>query len=66
MDVPDNIIVSWYISVRVMLLSYYGCCQNFYKIRDYINHMAPSQLYILWRASTKFCVEKLLKNILKI
>jgi hypothetical protein len=37
--VPDDKIVSWYKAVGMGLLSYYSCCQNFYKVKNYVDYM---------------------------
>jgi hypothetical protein len=35
----DSDIISWYNSVGRALLNYYCCCQNFYKVKDYVDYM---------------------------
>ena len=37
--IPDAEIVSWYTAVGRDLLNYYCCCQNFYKVKAYVNYM---------------------------
>jgi len=37
--VPDRDIVKWYNAVGRGLLNYYSCCQNFYKVKDYVDYM---------------------------
>lgn len=37
--VPDNEIVKWFNAVGRGLLNYYCCCQNFYKIKNYVDYM---------------------------
>ena len=37
--VPDYKIVKWYSAVGRGLLNYYCCCQNFYKIKSYVDYM---------------------------
>ena len=37
--VPDDKIVSWYNAVGRSLLNYYCCCNNFYKVKSYVDYM---------------------------
>ena len=40
----DNIIVSWFCRVGQKLLNYYRCCNNFYKVTNYVDY------FIRWSA----------------
>jgi retron-type reverse transcriptase len=37
--ISDDFIIKWYTQVGAGLLNYYRCCQNFYKVKDYVNYM---------------------------
>jgi hypothetical protein len=37
--VPDEKIVQWYNAVGRGLLNYYCCCNNFYKVKSYVDYM---------------------------
>lgn len=37
--VPDDKIVAWYNAVGRGLLNYYCCCNNFYKVKSYVDYM---------------------------
>jgi retron-type reverse transcriptase len=44
MTKPDEIIVSWFRGVGQSFLNYYRCCDNFYKVRVYVDY------FIRWSA----------------
>lgn len=35
----DELIVQWFTAVGRGLLNYYCCCNNFYRVKDYVNYM---------------------------
>jgi group II intron reverse transcriptase/maturase len=37
--VPDSEIIKWYKAIGRGLLNYYSCCQNFYKVKNYVDYM---------------------------
>lgn len=39
MSQPDQIIVSWFRSVGQGFLNYYRCCDNFYKVKLYVDYL---------------------------
>lgn len=46
--VPDSQIVKWYGAVSKGLLNYFCCCQNFDKVKDYVDYMVRwSAIYTL-------------------
>jgi hypothetical protein len=65
--VPDDKIVSWYNAVGRGLLNYYCCCQNFYKVKDYVDYMVRwSAIHTLagkHKMSCKKIIEKHTKNL---
>lgn len=60
--VPDDKIVSWYKAVGISLLNYYSCCQNFYKIKDYVDYMVRwSAIHTLAGKHKSSCKKIILK-----
>jgi DNA-binding transcriptional regulator YiaG len=61
--VPDDKIVSWYIAVGRGLLSYYSCCQNFYKVKNYVDYMVRwSAIYTLAGKHKSSCKKIIAKH----
>ena len=64
----DSDIVSWYNSVGRGLLNYYCCCQNFYKVKDYVDYMVRwSAIHTLagkHKSSCKKIIQKYTKNLI--
>jgi group II intron reverse transcriptase/maturase len=64
---PDDKIVSWYSAVGRGLLNYYCCCQNFYKVKDYVDYLVRwSAIHTLagkHKSSCKKIIEKHTKNL---
>lgn len=66
--VPDDKIVSWYNAVGRGILNYYCCCQNFYKVKNYVDYMVRwSAIHTLagkHKTSCKKIIEKHTKNLI--
>jgi hypothetical protein len=64
----DSEIISWYNSVGRGLLNYYCCCQNFYKVKDYVDYMVRwSAIHTLagkHKSSCKKIIQKHTKNLI--
>jgi retron-type reverse transcriptase len=64
----DKMIVTWFRSIGQGLLNYYRCCNNFYKIKVYVDYFirwsAIHTLSTKHRTSSKKIIEKLSKNLI--
>lgn len=58
--VPDSEIVKWYNAVGRRLLNYYCCCQNFYKIKSYVNYMIRWSAIYTFASKHKSSVKKII------
>ena len=67
-SVPDVKIISWYKAVGRGLLNYYSCCQNFYKVKDYVDYMVRwSAIHTLagkHKSSCKKIIAKYTKDLI--
>lgn len=65
---PDKTIINWFRSVGQGLLNYYHCCNNFYKIKVYVDYFvrwsAIHTLSTKHRTSSKKIIDKLSKNLI--
>ena len=60
---PDDMIVNWYKAVGRGLLSYYSCCQNFYKVKDYVDYMVRwSAIHTLAGKHKSSCKKIIMKH----
>lgn len=63
----DEVIVQWFAGVGRGLLNYYCCCNNFYKVKDYVDYMvrwsAIHTLALKHRLSCKKVIVKWTKNL---
>ena len=66
--VPDSGIVKWFNAVGRELLNYYSCCQNFYKIKNYVDYMVRwSAIHTLagkHKSSSRKIIAKHTKNLI--
>lgn len=66
--VLDNKIVRWYKAVSRSLLSYYGCCHNFSKVKNYVDYMvrwsAINTLARKYKSSCKKIISKYTKDLI--
>jgi len=64
----DNEIIAWYNSVGRGLLNYYCCCQNFYKVKSYVDYMLRwSAIHTLagkHKSSCRKIIQKYTKNLI--
>jgi len=65
---PDFIIIKWFSVMGQSLLNYYRCCNNFYKVKNYVDYMirwsAIHTLAAKHKLSSKNVIAKWSKNLI--
>ena len=65
---PDFVIIKWFTTIGQSLLNYYRCCNNFHKVKNYVDYMvrwsAIRTLAAKHKISSKNVINKWSKNLI--